>query len=340
MAKWGEGDPRWIVEERPDSKNVNNWHWTERNCNAWSEKYFKSKLKGMEISDKDIQVKITEVTSFEGDSTVNNRKGKVFYLFDLNTSMKWDGTAADGKVTANGKINIKDITQDDPVDEYQYEVTCNDENPDRKRIKDSVSKVLIPKIKAFLKQYAKDLFQENATGVVLPTRQDSNLGNSGSSGNLSSSSSTTVATTTTSKETSKKKVATSSIKMKIEFLASASDIFDSLTDPRRVQIWTQGQAEITPTVGSKFKLFGGNISGEITGLVKGKKVEKKWRVGTWPEGHFSQVVIELEQGSSSTILNLTQEGIPEDSRDSTFENWNRFYWDRMKAIFGWGIITS
>ena len=27
MAKWGEGDPRWIVEERPDSTNVNNWHW-------------------------------------------------------------------------------------------------------------------------------------------------------------------------------------------------------------------------------------------------------------------------------------------------------------------------
>ena len=27
MALWGKGDPRWIVEERPDSKNVNNWHW-------------------------------------------------------------------------------------------------------------------------------------------------------------------------------------------------------------------------------------------------------------------------------------------------------------------------
>lgn len=27
MAKWGEGDPRWIVEERPDAANVNNWHW-------------------------------------------------------------------------------------------------------------------------------------------------------------------------------------------------------------------------------------------------------------------------------------------------------------------------
>ena len=29
MAKWGEVDPRWIVEERPDATNVNNWHWYE-----------------------------------------------------------------------------------------------------------------------------------------------------------------------------------------------------------------------------------------------------------------------------------------------------------------------
>ena len=41
MAKWGEGDPRWIVEERPDATNVNNWHWTEKNADAWS----KSKIK-------------------------------------------------------------------------------------------------------------------------------------------------------------------------------------------------------------------------------------------------------------------------------------------------------
>lgn len=27
MAKWGHGDPRWIVEERADATNVNNWHW-------------------------------------------------------------------------------------------------------------------------------------------------------------------------------------------------------------------------------------------------------------------------------------------------------------------------
>lgn len=27
MARWSEGDPRWIVDHREDGKNVNGWHW-------------------------------------------------------------------------------------------------------------------------------------------------------------------------------------------------------------------------------------------------------------------------------------------------------------------------
>ena len=44
MARWGEGDPRWIVEERPDATNVNNWHWTEKNADAWSKAKIKVRI--------------------------------------------------------------------------------------------------------------------------------------------------------------------------------------------------------------------------------------------------------------------------------------------------------
>ncbi|GMP47637.1 hypothetical protein CsSME_00015293 [Camellia sinensis var. sinensis] len=36
MAKYGEGDKRWIVEDRPDGANVHNWHWAETDCLEWS----------------------------------------------------------------------------------------------------------------------------------------------------------------------------------------------------------------------------------------------------------------------------------------------------------------
>ena len=46
MAKAGEGDPRWIVEERSDGTNVNNWHWfvffdlDRQGINVWIYYYF------------------------------------------------------------------------------------------------------------------------------------------------------------------------------------------------------------------------------------------------------------------------------------------------------------
>ena len=38
MAKVGEGDPRWLVSDRTDGRNVNGWHWEEKNALAWSKK--------------------------------------------------------------------------------------------------------------------------------------------------------------------------------------------------------------------------------------------------------------------------------------------------------------
>lgn len=49
MAKLGEGDPRWIVEERADAKNVNNWHWSDKDATGWSINKIKELLKGSKI---------------------------------------------------------------------------------------------------------------------------------------------------------------------------------------------------------------------------------------------------------------------------------------------------
>ena len=40
MAKVGEGDERWIVEERKDGVNVNGWHWQELDCLSWAKVCF------------------------------------------------------------------------------------------------------------------------------------------------------------------------------------------------------------------------------------------------------------------------------------------------------------
>ena len=38
MAKVGEGDERWIVKERADGHNCNNWHWTTKDVSGHTKK--------------------------------------------------------------------------------------------------------------------------------------------------------------------------------------------------------------------------------------------------------------------------------------------------------------
>merc|ERR1712107_474678 len=71
MAKWGEGDPRWIVEERPDATNVNNWHWTEKNADAWS----KSKIKEL-FENHVIEVPSVGNVILEEVESVKGRRGQ------------------------------------------------------------------------------------------------------------------------------------------------------------------------------------------------------------------------------------------------------------------------
>ena len=67
MAKWGEGDPRWIVEERPDATNVNNWHWTEKNADGWSKKKLEQLFVNLIIEDPKVgNVVIEEMEKCEG----------------------------------------------------------------------------------------------------------------------------------------------------------------------------------------------------------------------------------------------------------------------------------
>nr|CAD7428774.1 unnamed protein product [Timema monikensis] len=68
MAKWGEGDPRWIVEERPDATNVNNWHWlvleTEKNACAWSVDKLKELLVNLPMESDIGKYKFTTLSYF------------------------------------------------------------------------------------------------------------------------------------------------------------------------------------------------------------------------------------------------------------------------------------
>ena len=51
MAKIDEADARWIVKERDDGRNVNNWHWSETSYTEWAREKLGARFEGVAIGD-------------------------------------------------------------------------------------------------------------------------------------------------------------------------------------------------------------------------------------------------------------------------------------------------
>nr|ADX35913.1 SD23268p [Drosophila melanogaster] len=91
---------------------------------------------------------------------------------------------------------------------------------------------------------------------------------------------------------------------------------------------------------NRFILYGGNVLGKFEELVPEKKIQQSWRLKNWTSGHYSNVVIELEETSSSTMMSLKQTGIPASEFDAMKTNWYRYYWHSIKQTFGFGTSIS
>lgn len=118
MAKWGEGDPRWIVEERPDATNVNNWHWTEKNAGPWSQDQIKELFKNVPVNTDEAIIHITEVEKLEGEASANNRKGKLIFFYEWDIVLKWSGKLNEGSDREfKGKIKIPNLSEENDVSE-------------------------------------------------------------------------------------------------------------------------------------------------------------------------------------------------------------------------------
>lgn len=118
MAKWGEGDPRWIVEERPDATNVNNWHWTEKNAGPWSQERIKELFQDQKVDSDEAELTIKEVEKVDGEASASNRKGKLIFFYEWDLVLKWEGKLKNGTDRKfNGKIKVPNLSEENDVSE-------------------------------------------------------------------------------------------------------------------------------------------------------------------------------------------------------------------------------
>jgi activator of HSP90 ATPase len=105
MAEWGKRDDRWIVENREDGQNVNQWHWSEKNCDEWCRMRLAQLFDCRVLLDtSDASAKITALEKMEGEAFLNVRKKKLIASYELKVTF-----AFTARVGQNGNA-AKDIT--------------------------------------------------------------------------------------------------------------------------------------------------------------------------------------------------------------------------------------
>ncbi|CAL8099736.1 unnamed protein product [Orchesella dallaii] len=337
MAKWGEGDPRWIVEERPDATNVNNWHWTEKNACQWSKEKLKELLVGLKLDNKVGKCKVTELSKSDGDASANNRKAKIIVFYEWELRMKWKAKVPGEDESIEGTIEIPNLSDENTVDDLDIQFLTEATSKAAQLMKEALRADGTPVVKAALQNYIDALKREFTQGMILPSKEQvTSSVNKLSDLRLDSVKDTGKNGLTTGGKNSGVKLDLCNLKSSTSMKCTAIEAFNALTRPEMFAAFTNGSGRIEPKVGGTFEMFGGNVHGKILDLKEPTVLVQEWRLKEWPDGHFSKVAFTILEKDDSTDITIEQTGIPKSALEKTKEGWERYYWDAMKRTFGFG----
>lgn len=329
MALKGQGDPRWIVENREDGTNVNNWHWTERDFTGWARDKLVELLDKYVFESDVITATVNDVNT-KGEVTVNTRKQKVIFLYELDVTLKWEGEIkGNAGTTYKGTIQMPYISEENDDDDFEVRVTIEGSGGKHDDVRSELRKISIP----ILKQKIPAMLQELRELTIEKTKLQPKVQPSAKLDRIVEE---TSPSPPPKKETQVK--SSTGFTSTEKFRCSPRELFECLVDPARVRAYAGGDAIVSREKGGKFKLFGGSVEGENVQVEAPRKLVQKWRFSSWPSGHYSTVTITLEEKDSRTILKLQQEGIPSDDKERTEQGWDYNFWTRIKGIFGFGSM--
>lgn len=305
----------------------------ERDCTEWAHEQIKSRLAKLAASSDEVSVEITKVTSVSGDVTVTQRKGKLRHNFDLNIKFSWSANVSGQE----GVVEVRDFMSDTDLKGFEFYVKPLDKDSLPVELKSFVGSALRDAVWAKLQEFAGDLIDEHGKHLLVDvpsntatTGNDAHLADEFKSAGGKPSSDTPSSTSFASwNET-------------VEFQAPASEVFRTLTESSRVMLWSRGSLEGSIAIkGSTFKLFSGAVSGTVLDIDPAKNsLLMTWRLSAWPDGINSEASLSLEDIPSGSKMQLKQTGIPSDQFEFTSTNWTNYYWNPIKATFGYGAFPK
>ncbi|WFD29095.1 Co-chaperone [Malassezia sp. CBS 17886] len=313
------------------------YHWKTKGCTPWAQAWLAAQLVGKSASADGRTVSIDKLSNFDGDVELGNRKGKLITIYDCAVTLSWMGEGTDGS-SAGGTITFPELSHEveDNGDEYQFETEMSTASTaETHALYQLVRAKLAPSLRGVLHSFRSELVDTHAR----------DLGHDDTPAPESSGTDTPAVTPAPApavsqqkeKAPSNAKGSTSEVSATTQLAISAADLWDLLTNPARIPMWSRAAAQFSPNVDAAFSLFGGNIVGSVVSVEPPKKLVQTWRVPQWPSGHYGKLTTLLTQGDDSTKLELVLSGVPKGQEESAEAGLETYYIRGLKSI-GLGTI--
>ena len=125
----------------------------------------------------------------------------------------------------------------------------------------------------------------------------------------------------------------SAIVKKVNIAAPIEDVWTALTRPKAIGGWMRDDAvKVNLKIGGRYKLFGGETTGQFTRIEKPTRLEYTWRQSSWQKDWpDSNVSWELKATKHGTQVRLRHSHFPNpDERAGHAEGWDVYWLSPMK----------
>jgi len=121
------------------------------------------------------------------------------------------------------------------------------------------------------------------------------------------------------------------LKRYFDIPAPPEDIYNALTNPVTLQLWTGEPAVMEAVPGTEFSLWDGSITGLNLEFEPGKKMVQQWYFGN--QAGPSIVTITLHAKGKGASVELIHTNIPDGDFHEISRGWNESYFGALREFY-------
>jgi activator of HSP90 ATPase len=113
--------------------------------------------------------------------------------------------------------------------------------------------------------------------------------------------------------------------------ATPAEVYQAITNPISIQLWTGEEAQMSTEPGSEFSLWEGSIVGRNIEFIEDKKIVQQWYFGDQVEESIVTIILHPDKHGTSAELRHTN--IPDGDFKDITEGWDTAYFGSIIDFF-------